>query len=103
MVLYSFYFHIKRSIKPLGMQKKMKFYSVANKKEKGGDQEWRQEKEAVVQPRNRNRCGDKERDRDQERNRQKHQARYQTGLRGSSGNERATSRFRKGFSHLLKG
>lgn len=37
MVLFSLYFHIKRSIKPPDMQKKITFYSVANTKEKGGD------------------------------------------------------------------
>lgn len=46
MVLYLFYCHIKRSIKPLGMQKKIKFHGVANKKEgwgrmiEGGREPW---------------------------------------------------------------
>lgn len=46
MVLYLFYFHIKRNIKPVGMQKKIKFHSVTNKKEgwgcmiEGGREPW---------------------------------------------------------------
>ena len=72
MAMYSFYFHIKRSKKPPGMQKKrVQFYSVANKKEKRGTNH----EEGKKQPR----CStgietdvEIKRDRDQERNQQKH-------------------------------
>lgn len=74
MVMYLFYFHIKRSIKPVGMQKKkkVKFYSVAKKKARGGDQSSRGGKGAGVRHRNRNRWRDKERGRDQERSPRRH-------------------------------
>lgn len=81
----------------------MKFYSVVNKKEKGGDQSLRGEG-AVVLYRNRNRCRDKEkRDRSREKPAEASRQGTKQGFAVLLGTKGQPSRFRKGFSLLLQG
>lgn len=99
----SFYFDIKRRVKPLGMQKRLSCVVWQIKKKRVGTNNWEGEKGAVVRYRNRNRWWDKERQRSREKPAEASRLEVQNRASLLFWEQRGTLQIWKGFSHLLKG